>query len=143
MLRNPAGERRPSCSPKTTRNALRPAWRSSPIYCAKNVGLSGHSHALTMTYRPVRIYAGRGYVLVSKFGGIIARKGCSAGINQLHEASLILACKGCGAEVKPGTKFCRVCGISKPASLLRASIIRPTALVLVWLALLLIAYRFW
>jgi hypothetical protein len=34
-------------------------------------------------------------------------------------------------------------GISRPASLLRASIIRPTALALVWLALLLIAYRLW
>jgi ribosomal protein L40E len=57
--------------------------------------------------------------------------------------SLILACKGCGAEVSPGAKYCRVCGISRPSSLLRASIIRPSALGLLWLALLLLAYRLW
>src|SRR6516225_8330687 len=43
---------------------------------------------------------------------------------------LALACKGCGAEGSSGSKRCRVCGISRPGSLLRASIIRPTALAL-------------
>src|SRR6516164_5962957 len=60
-----------------------------------------------------------------------------------RKAMLALACKRCGAEVSTGSKRCRFCGISRPGSLLRASIIRPTALALLWLVLLVIAYRLW
>jgi len=67
--------------------------------------------------------------------GIIATTKCSCSENQtLGAAMLVLACKGCGAELSAGSKRCRVCGISRPGSLLRASIIRPTALALLWLA---------
>jgi hypothetical protein len=52
---------------------------------------------------------------------------------------LALACKGCGAEVSAGSKRCGVCGISRPGSLLRVSVIRPTALAL--LLARVIAYR--
>jgi zinc-ribbon domain len=58
-------------------------------------------------------------------------------------AILVLACKHCGAEVKRGAKYCRVCGVSRPGSVLRASIIWPTALGFCWLVLLIVAYRLW
>src|SRR6516164_1552049 len=57
-----------------------------------------------------------------------------------RKAMLALACKGCGAEVSTGSKRCRVCGISRPGSLLRASIIGPTIPALLWLALSLVGF---
>jgi hypothetical protein len=45
--------------------------------------------------------------------------------------------------VSPGEKHCRVCGLSRPGTLLRASIVKPTVMALVWLALLIVAYRLW
>jgi hypothetical protein len=56
---------------------------------------------------------------------------------------LALPCKRCGVEVRPGEKRCRVCGVSRPGTLLRASIVKPTVMALVWLALLIVAYRLW
>jgi hypothetical protein len=56
---------------------------------------------------------------------------------------LALRCKRCGAEVRPDEKHCHICGISRPGTLLRASIVKPTALALLWLALLIVAYRLW
>jgi hypothetical protein len=56
---------------------------------------------------------------------------------------LLLACKRCGAKVKRGAKQCRVCGVSRPGSLVRVSIIWSTALGLSWLVLLIVAYRLW
>ena len=56
---------------------------------------------------------------------------------------MALPCRRCGAEARAGTKRCSVCGISRPGSLLRASIIRPAVLVFIWVALLIAAYRLW
>jgi zinc-ribbon domain len=56
---------------------------------------------------------------------------------------LALRCKRCGAEVSPGAKRCRVCGVSRPGTVLRASIVKPTVMALVWLVLVAVAYRLW
>src|SRR6266568_923265 len=40
---------------------------------------------------------------------------------------------------EPGAKRCPICGVSRPGTLLRASIVRPAALALIWLVLLIVA----
>jgi hypothetical protein len=54
-----------------------------------------------------------------------------------------LACRSCGADVSRGAKRCQVCGVSTPGSLLRASIVKPTILALLWLVPLIVAYWLW
>jgi hypothetical protein len=56
---------------------------------------------------------------------------------------LALPCKRCGVEVRPGEKRCRVCGVSSPGTVLRASIVKPTILALLWLVLLIVACWLW
>jgi hypothetical protein len=74
--------------------------------------------------------------------GIIAMTKCSCRDNQRLEGDVGFGLQG----LRRGGEHwfqALLCGISKPGSLLRASIIKPTALALLWLALLLIAYRLW